>query len=141
MVSSTYLQALVSVAQAQLPAGHRGLLGAPALSTDHTPALRPVRVCAQHLDAALVAGTATGDADLRGTKVLGTTERRCVWTKADENPIIETYDEISSHRLYRRRIIWSNEQAVVARTRQQLGKSGCELVANQTTPGDRNTPS
>lgn len=40
----TYLQALVSVAQAQLPAGHHGLLGAPALSTDQTPALRPVRV-------------------------------------------------------------------------------------------------
>lgn len=60
----TYLQALVSVAQAQLPAGHHGLLGAPALSTDQTPALRPVRVWAQHLHAALVTGPSSSESDL-----------------------------------------------------------------------------
>lgn len=44
VVLITYLQTLVSVAQAQLPAGHHSLLGAPVLATDQTPALRPVRV-------------------------------------------------------------------------------------------------
>lgn len=62
----TYLQALVSVAQAQLPAGHHGLLGAPGLSTDQTPALRPVRVRAQHLQAALVTGSSSCESDLCG---------------------------------------------------------------------------
>lgn len=67
----TYLQALVSVAQAQLPAGHHGLCGAPVLPTDQTPALRPVRVCAQHLHTALIAGSSTCDSDLCMAKVLG----------------------------------------------------------------------
>lgn len=44
VVLITYLQTLVSVAQTHLPADHHGLLGAPGLSTDQTPALRPVRV-------------------------------------------------------------------------------------------------
>lgn len=73
VVLMTYLQALVSVAQAQLPAGHHGLLGAPVLSTDQTPALCPVRVCAQHLYTTLVAGTSACDSDLCGAKVLAIT--------------------------------------------------------------------
>lgn len=44
VVLITYLQALVSVAQAQLPAGHHGLLGGPGLSADQAPALRLIRV-------------------------------------------------------------------------------------------------
>lgn len=60
----TYLQALVSVAQAQLPAGHHGLPGAPHLPTDKTPTLRPVRVQAQHLHAALVTGPSPRESDL-----------------------------------------------------------------------------
>lgn len=71
----TYLQALVSVAQAQLPAGHHGLPGAPGLSTDQTPALRPVRVWAQHLQTALVTGPSSCDSDLCGANVLGTREQ------------------------------------------------------------------
>lgn len=64
----TYLQALVSVAQAQLPTGHHGLLGAPVFTTDQTPALCPIRVRGQHLDTALIAGSSSCDSDLCGTK-------------------------------------------------------------------------
>ncbi len=71
----TYLQALVSVAQAQLPAGHHGLLGGPALSTDQTPALCPVRVWAQHLHTALVTGASSCDSDLCGAEGLETTKQ------------------------------------------------------------------
>lgn len=71
----TYLQALVGVAQAQLPAGHHGLLGGPVLTTDQTPALCPVRVWAQHLDTALIASSSSCDSDLCGTKGLGTTKQ------------------------------------------------------------------
>lgn len=74
VVVKTYLQALVSVAQAQLPAGHHGLPGGPALSTDQTPALCPIRVCAQNLHTALITGSSSCDLDLWGAKVLGTTE-------------------------------------------------------------------
>ncbi len=60
----TYLQALVGVAQAQLPAGHHGLPGAPRLSTDQTPALRAVSVWAQHLHTALVSSASSWESDL-----------------------------------------------------------------------------
>lgn len=75
VVLITYLQALVSVAQTQLPAGHHGLLGGPALSTDQTPALCPVTVRAQHLYPPLIAGPSACDSDLCGAKVLGTTKQ------------------------------------------------------------------
>ena len=77
----TYLQALVSVAQAQLPAGHHGLLGAPALSTDQTPALRPVRVWAQHLHAALVTGPSSGESDLCGAERVRDYKAECGCTR------------------------------------------------------------
>lgn len=68
VVLITYLHALVSVAQAQLPAGHHGLLGGPGLSTDQAPALGPVRVGAQHFHAALVTGPSSRDPDLCGAE-------------------------------------------------------------------------
>jgi len=74
-VLKTYLQALVRVAQAHLPAGHHGLLGGPVLTTDQTPALCPVGVWAQHLHAALVASSSSCDSDLCETKGLGPTEQ------------------------------------------------------------------
>lgn len=67
----TYLQALVSVAQTQLPAGYHGLPGGPGLTTDQTPALRPVSVRAQHLHAALKAAPSACDPDLCETRGLG----------------------------------------------------------------------
>lgn len=75
VVLITYLQALVSVAQAQLPTGHHGLLGVPVFTTDQTPALCPIRVWGQHLDTALIAGSSSCDSDLCGTKGLGTTKQ------------------------------------------------------------------
>lgn len=75
VVLITYLQALVGVAQAQLPAGHHGLLWAPGLSTDQTPALRPIRVWAQQLHAALVTGPSSCESDLCGAEGLETTKQ------------------------------------------------------------------
>lgn len=79
----TYLQALVSVAQAQLPAGHRGLPGVPGLSADQTPTLGPVRVGAQHLHAALVTGPPPRESDLCGApEELGAAEPERRYTRA-----------------------------------------------------------
>lgn len=75
----TYLQALISIAQAQLPAGHHGLLGGPLLSTDQTPALCPIRVQGQHLHTALGTGPSSRDPDLCGAEVFKShmAEHRC----------------------------------------------------------------
>lgn len=75
VVLITYLQTLVSVAQAQLPAGHHGLRGGPALSADQTPALRPVWVQTQDLHAALVTSPSPCESDLCGAEELGATEQ------------------------------------------------------------------
>lgn len=71
----TYLHAMISVAQPQLPAGHHGLLGVPALSTDQSPALGSVSVGVHHLHAPLVECAPPRDADLCGAKGLGSVER------------------------------------------------------------------
>lgn len=70
----TYLDALVSVAETQLSAGHHGLFSGPRLSTDQAPGMCPISVWAQHLHTALIAGSAPRESDLCWAEGLGTME-------------------------------------------------------------------
>ena len=72
----TYLQAVVSVAQPQLPADYHGVPRAPALSADQPPALRPVPVGGHHLHTTLVASAPACDADLWGKGAFGAAAER-----------------------------------------------------------------